>query len=466
MTRAERDRAFLAERRRQWRRLIQEQRSSIGIVSDVLKAGSARLAEILAATPTEFQSWQMPQIKATIDAALNEVSKEIAAAASNGAGVAHAIGVSMLDEPLRAGGIRIAALLPDPDLRQLSAIRTFMTDRLSDVTREVAGKVNAQIGLVMVGAQTPGDAVSQVSRLVDGGRGRAITIVRTEMGRAFSVAQQERQAQASEYLPGLKKQWRRSGKRFSRIEHDLADGQIVDVDQPFIINGASLMFPRDPKGPPAETINCGCVSLPYMENWEVEYPDRTPFTDDETYADPRKRDLARELNPPAKVTPPGLAAIQRLDATPEQDARQMIARDLASDSFGEFARSPGRKSDSRAVAVLDNSLKNALSTKSQIVRLSSWTVVKQKDRRRGQEFAGADYQRIQKLLDEGTVLKDESGSLIAFGRQPGSNGEADRIWRAVLKPTKDRSEVYLQSLHRSTRRQMSRALRRNRLIKE
>lgn len=290
----------MKERRRQWQRLVDAQRGSIGQVSDILRLAQKRLAEILAATPTEFQSWQMPQIKATVDAALAEVANTISRVGSDGASAAHGIGTALLDEPLRAGGIRIAAVLPDPDMRQLSAIRAFMTDRLSDVASEIARKVNSQIGLVMIGTQTPGDAVSQIVAMVEGGRGRAITIVRTEMGRAFSVAQQERQAQASEFLPGLKKQWRRSGKIHSRIEHDLADGQIVAVDEPFIINRVRLMFPRDPKGPPGETINCGCVSLPYMDSWEVKNPDRVPFSDAETYADPRKRDLARELNPPTK----------------------------------------------------------------------------------------------------------------------------------------------------------------------
>ena len=77
---------------------------------------------------------------------------------------------------------------------------------------------------------------------------------------AFSVATQERQTQAAEILPGLKKQWRRSGKVHSRTAHDLADGQIVDVDKPFMVGGVPLMYPRDPKAPAKETINCGCVS--------------------------------------------------------------------------------------------------------------------------------------------------------------------------------------------------------------
>ncbi len=52
-----------------------------------------------------------------------------------------------------------------------------------------------------------------------GGRSRGLTVVRTELGRAYSVAGQARMAQAMEELPGLRKQWRRSGKIHSRLTH-------------------------------------------------------------------------------------------------------------------------------------------------------------------------------------------------------------------------------------------------------
>jgi uncharacterized protein with gpF-like domain len=89
----------------------------------------------------------------------------------------------------------------------------------------------------------------------------------------------------------MKKQWRRSGKLHSRPEHDAADGQIVDVDKPFIVGGVALMFPRDPAAPIGETINCGCESLPWMESWEMSTPGRKPFTEDEMAGNPFRRAL-------------------------------------------------------------------------------------------------------------------------------------------------------------------------------
>ena len=57
----------------------------------------------------------------------------------------------------------------------------------------------------------------------------------------------------------------------------------------------SAMFPRDPAAPPGETINCGCQSLPWMEDWDVQHPGRREYTPEELALDPRKRDLAGAL---------------------------------------------------------------------------------------------------------------------------------------------------------------------------
>lgn len=288
MTDAERRRRFLAERAAQVKRYNEAFKETAGEATRILRAAGDMIRAELAGTASEFQAWQLPNIQGNIDKALAQIGEELAKAGAAGATKGHAIGVDLLDQPLKAGGIRIAAVLPEVDVRQLMAIRTFLTDRLRNVTAEVAGKVRSQIGLAMVGAQTPGQAVSAVAGLVEGGRGRAITIVRTEMGRAFSVATQERQSQAATYLPGLKKQWRRSGKVHSRMSHDLADGQIVAVDEPFTIGSHKLMFPRDPAAPASETVNCGCNSLPIMEDWEVRQPGRQPLSKEEI-ADPNKR---------------------------------------------------------------------------------------------------------------------------------------------------------------------------------
>lgn len=296
MTPAERDKALRLERSAQTRRLVAMHRGQIGDVRRLLNDARDELEGVLKGVPTDFQAFQMPQIRASIDRALGEISEAMGDSARGHVAEAWRLGQDLVDLPIEAGGVRIAAVLPEIDTRQLVAIRTMMLDSLHDVTANIGGRIKGQLGLVLTGAQTPGQAIDAIAPMIEGGRGRAITITRTELGRVYSTATQERQEDAADVLPGLRKLWRRSGKVESRPTHDIADGQIVEVAKPFIVGGVELMFPRDPAGPASDTINCGCTSLSHMEHWDVARPGRQAFSDAEVRRNPRKRDLDAALS--------------------------------------------------------------------------------------------------------------------------------------------------------------------------
>lgn len=298
----ERELRLRAERTAAFRRFVLIKRDTEKEVARLLELAMARIKGQLADQPTEFQAFQLPQIQRAVRQAMDELAAQGAAAANRGAAQAWDAGVAATDGPIEAGlsadgaRVRLAAMLPEVDTRQLSAMRSFLTDKIKDVAVSTANRINSEIGLVAIGAQSPSEAVSAISRIAGIGRGRAFTILRTELGRAFSVAGQERQAQARQVLPGLRKQWRRSGKIHSRATHDVADGQVRDVDEPFLVGGEKLMYPRDPRASAKNTVNCGCTSLPWMESWEVKQPGRQAFTSEELANDPRKRDLDAALS--------------------------------------------------------------------------------------------------------------------------------------------------------------------------
>lgn len=228
----------------------------------------------LAPDPKSWQSFHLTNLKKNVASALDAMERAASSKLGSAAGQSWQAGVDLVDKPLAAAGgprFRLDGVLGEIDTRQLRAMRSFMTDRIGDISTTVANRINGELGLVMIGSKTQSQAADAIGALIDGGRARATTIVRTELGRAFAAAAQERYAQAAQKLPGLKKQWRRSGKVHSRPEHDAIDGQVRDVDKPFDLpNGISLMFPRDPRAPASETVNCGCESLPFMESWEQQ----------------------------------------------------------------------------------------------------------------------------------------------------------------------------------------------------
>lgn len=269
MTDKERTRRFKKARREQLKhkaRIFTDTRAEL---IKLLKQAEASIIATLAGAPSEWESFFLPQLQQSIKQSMLAFSEGYSQTLLQGADQMKAAGVALVDAPLAAGGARIAAVLPEVNIRQLAAMRSFMTDRITDIGLSVANKINSEIGLVAIGAQPQSTAVSNIQRLLkNGSRSRAITITRTELGRIYSMAADERFRQAKRLVPGLKKEWLKSGKRHSRTGHDAIHGQVRDVDKVFTLpNGTQLMYPRDPAAPAAETINCGCESLPHIEEW-------------------------------------------------------------------------------------------------------------------------------------------------------------------------------------------------------
>lgn len=299
MTEREKQRALERAQRERLRAQVALIRNAQSEIDRLLKLAQARVRGILLEQPSDYEQWQLPQIEREISRALQGWRGQAATSATSALERAWEGGRGLVDGPLEAAGFRIAGVAPLITQNQLQALKSFLTDRLRDVTVEAINRINAQLGLVVIGAQSPFDATRAIAGILgDRSLRRATTIVRTELGRAFSVAGQARMDQAAKVV-ALDKVWRRSGKPHQRIGHAIADGQRVAHDAPFEIIAKTgemvrLMFPRDPKAPPGETINCGCVAIPKVRGWRSTTPDRVPFSERELDANPElKKIVAR-----------------------------------------------------------------------------------------------------------------------------------------------------------------------------
>ena len=125
----------------------------------------------------------------------------------------------------------------------LSIIRQALEDSVEN------GLSEAQTGNLIQGRIR--DASGELSRL----RGRMIA--RTESHGSSNASTQ--MAAKSTRLP-LKKEWIAGGVGRTRDTHLIANGQRIDIDQPFVVGNSLLMQPGDPSGEAAEVINCRCVA--------------------------------------------------------------------------------------------------------------------------------------------------------------------------------------------------------------
>jgi hypothetical protein len=266
-------------------------------VLEQLASLSATIVALLAEQPADWQQWQLStilgQVQALVDGLQGQVSDEVDAALVQ----AWQAGAAGIDAPLAAADINVQIYLPQLDTGVLMQLRSFTAGRIKDLAAGAESAVDQAIHLAALGAQTPQQAMKQVKTALGGDDTvagvRARRIVVTSLGEAYAVANQQRLVDSKAQVPDLGKQWRRSGKIHSRWNHDAMDGATAPAGEPFKVptKGAGrfvlMMHPHDPKAPPAEIINCGCVARPWLSRWGLP-AGSTPFTQREVELNPMK----------------------------------------------------------------------------------------------------------------------------------------------------------------------------------
>lgn len=271
----------------------------------LLKQAQKQISITLANQPSEYQRWSLPDLQFEITRMLKEFGEAGAAVIGTAAGTSWQAGKDLTDKPLEAANAaNIIAAMPHLDTQQLNAMRAFMTDRIKDIGVQAANKINSELGLVVIGAQSPGDAISRVKSILgDPSRKRAATIVRTELGRVFSVASNVRMQQAKAAGANIQKKWLKSGKLHPRPGHNLMHGKTIPVNELFSVPNSKggapvmMMHPHDPSAPASETINCGCTCVPTASGFEgAEYMSKVQKPDGGQWTNQELRDKAANRN--------------------------------------------------------------------------------------------------------------------------------------------------------------------------
>jgi hypothetical protein len=154
----------------------------------------------------------------------------------------------------------------------------YAADLISGLSADAAAKVKGVVQRAFLGGQSMGEIIEAVGSAMEGGKfsgifsevgARAMRIAHNEILRVHSISGQARLEDLASRNDKIKKQWLHLPIGVPRLGHLLADTQIVPVDEPFMVEGEELMFPRDPSGSPENTINCHCVSVPYIDDADL-----------------------------------------------------------------------------------------------------------------------------------------------------------------------------------------------------
>lgn len=133
-------------------------------------------------------------------------------------------------------------------------------------------KLNRQINLGIIEGESLDKIANRLSEsLVSQNFNKMRTFARTAMTGAQNAGRQIRLEEAKKLGINVKKEWMATLDAHTRMTHRKLDGQKVDTDKSFDINGMSIRFPGDPLAPAALVYNCRCTMVGDLVNYPGTY---------------------------------------------------------------------------------------------------------------------------------------------------------------------------------------------------
>ena len=114
---------------------------------------------------------------------------------------------------------------------------------------------------ILQGKSIPKIAKDLQSRMQDMNRASAIRTARTAVTGAQNAGRLDTYRAAQDMGIKLKKRWLATLDNRTRHAHAMLDGQTVDVDKPFKVDGYELMYPGDSSAPGYLVYNCRCTQI-------------------------------------------------------------------------------------------------------------------------------------------------------------------------------------------------------------
>lgn len=162
-----------------------------------------------------------------------------------------------------AGGARVAGQFGLAFDIDAPWVQEFIRQRANKLAGDVTQTTFDQIKDGLAKGLAEGESVPDLSKRIrdvfdQADKVRSVTIARTEV---ISTYNGSAQAVSEQLGPDVVagQEWIASLDSRVRDEHAEANGQIVAVQQAFIVGGEELLYPGDPAGSGGNTINCRCT---------------------------------------------------------------------------------------------------------------------------------------------------------------------------------------------------------------
>jgi hypothetical protein len=239
--------------------------------------------DLLLAQPTDWQIAHYDTLRVRLEGTIDELRRELIGNQAAFEATQWERGATWTDEMLALFGAERELAGVPLDRTTLGALMDLSADLITKESGRTVEAISTQIQMGILGEKTPYEVMQEVAGTVTHPATfgdtftRAEAIVRTEGNRVFDIAQAKRQRQWNEQRPGLKKTWHHGGAAVLKprpahvqagIDYDVGGSPgPIPYDEPFIVGGEAMMFPRDPAASPGNTISCHCTWAPWRDEW-------------------------------------------------------------------------------------------------------------------------------------------------------------------------------------------------------
>lgn len=301
--------AWSAEYRRQYAaRILKQVKDSIAMEEETIRAAIAAIrsaqkevAGIIAVTaPEKFKAFHAREIQAALEEPLRDLQDKLTKNLTGAQALAAERGIDDTQELLKMVGIDVPRAFVSEEMAAITS--QFSADLITNLTSNARGRINTILNTASITGEPTFEVIQKIGANLTSPSvfknifTRAETIARTELNRVGAMVRQSQMSQAAQAVPKLRKYWMAIIDDRTRPSHFDADNDYnpeggtigpIPIDEPFVVGGEPLMFPRDPAGSAANTINCRCVSVPFTPDAEEE------IKQEEEKKDPNRESILR-----------------------------------------------------------------------------------------------------------------------------------------------------------------------------
>lgn len=132
------------------------------------------------------------------------------------------------------------------------------------------GNMNRQIAQGIIQGEGIDKIAKRLANVTGTNKKAMLTNARTMMTGAQNAGRQEGYQRAQKMGIKLRKEWIATLDGHTRVNHAALDGQVVDIDDPFKVDGYSIAYPGDPHAHPSMVYNCRCTTAAKL----IDYPSK------------------------------------------------------------------------------------------------------------------------------------------------------------------------------------------------